>query len=129
MVLHITYSENFVDALLARYHYHHHQSKRETTLQFDYLNITSITTLTMNTTFNNHSDMVIQSEETRWSLLVDPTLNSLYTYFIVKLCLKHKHHLEPVHIVEINTLIDMLTGMLCKVISSHLKQFKIQFDP
>ena len=60
---------------------------------------------------------------------MDPTLNSLYTYFIVKLCLKHKHHLEPVHIVEINTLIDMLTGMLCKVISSHLKQFKIQFDP
>ena len=39
---------------------------------------------------------------------VSLVLISLYVYVIVKLFIKHKHHLEPIHIYELSILSDFL---------------------
>ena len=47
------------------------------------------------------------------SLVLDPIMNLLHISMLVHLCKKYKHKLEPVHIFEINTLVD-----LCLIISN-----------
>ena len=39
-------------------------------------------------------------------MILDPILNLLHISMLVHLCKKYKHKLEPVHIFEINTLVD-----------------------
>ena len=47
------------------------------------------------------------------SMILDPIMNLLHISMLVHLCKKYKHKLEPVHIFEIITLVD-----LCVIISN-----------
>ena len=52
-------------------------------------------------------NQTVSSGEARPSFYVNPVLISLYVFVIVKLFIKHRHHLEPIHVYEFNILTDM----------------------
>ena len=59
----------------------------------------------MNRTFLQNQSI---SKENLWlSFYVIPVLISLHVFVIVKLYIKHKHHIEPIHIYEFSILSDM----------------------
>ena len=52
-------------------------------------------------------NQTVSNGEARPSFYVNPVLISLYVFVIVKLFIKHRHHLEPIHVYEFNILTDM----------------------
>lgn len=61
------------------------------------------------------SVLELQQQEIEWDLVINPILSILYLYHLVKLTLKHRNHLEPVHVFELMTLADMTLGIFCNV--------------
>ena len=59
----------------------------------------------MNRTFLQNQS--ISKEILRLSFYVIPVLISLHVFVIVKLYIKHRHHIEPIHIYEFSILSDM----------------------
>ena len=50
----------------------------------------------------------------KWSLWMDPVLITAYLGFLVGLSLRHRHNIEAVHILELNTLLDITVFTIFK---------------
>ena len=62
----------------------------------------------------------------KWSLWIDPILITAYLGSLVGLGLRHRHKIEPVHTLELNTLLDITLVVICKGLQNF--DFYLQAD-
>ena len=74
----------------------------------------------------NSSLEVEVTTATKWSLWTDPVLITAYLGCLVSLGLRHRHNIEAVHILELNTLLDITVAVIFKGLQNF--DFYIQAD-
>lgn len=69
-------------------------------------------------------NQTISNGEARPSFYVNPILICLYVFVIVKLFIRHRHHLEPIHVYEFNILTDMTVWFFTFFLGNFESNFK-----
>ena len=72
------------------------------------------------------SSLEVGVTTTKWSLWTDSVLITAYLGCLVGLGLKHRHNIEVVHILELNTLLDTTVVFICKGLQNF--DFNIRAD-
>ena len=70
--------------------------------------------------------MEVEVTAAQWSYLTDPLLITGYVVSLVWLGLWHRHNIEAVHILELNTLLDITLVIVCKGLQNF--DFYLQAD-
>ena len=73
-----------------------------------------------------NSTIEVESTGAKWSYWTDPTLITAYLGCLVGLGLRHRHNIEAVHILELNTLLDITVVTVCKGLQNF--DFYLQAD-
>ena len=69
-------------------------------------------------------NQTVSNGETRLSFYVNPIQIGLYVFVITKLFIRHRHHLEPIHVYEFNILIDMTVWFFTFFLGNWESNFK-----
>ena len=69
-------------------------------------------------------NQTVSNGEARPSFYVNPILICLYVFVIVKLFIRHRHHLEPIHVYEFNILTDMTVWFITFFLGNFESNFK-----
>ena len=64
--------------------------------------------------------------DVKWSFWADPVLITAYVVCLGGLGLRHRHNIEAVHILELNTLLDITVSVICKGLQNF--DFYLQAD-
>ena len=65
-----------------------------------------------------NSSLEVEVSTAQWSLWIIPTVSTAYLGCLVGLGLRHRHNLEPVHILELNTLLDITIVTICSALQN-----------
>ena len=69
--------------------------------------------LNIEQSMNLSIEVEITAAKWRWSYLSDPLLITVYGLCLVVLGLRHRNNIKAVHILELNTLLDLTVGVIC----------------
>ena len=75
---------------------------------------------------NSSVEVEVQVQTAKWSYWTDPLLITAYVTSLYCLGRKHRHNIEAVRILELNTLLDITIVVICKGLQNF--DFYLQAD-
>ena len=75
---------------------------------------------------NSSIEVEVTAARWRWTYLSDPLLITAYVVCLVGLGLRHRHNIKAVHILELNTMLDITVVIICKGLQNF--DFYLQAD-